>query len=184
MGDNRYHSIFGASNGCIAVNPGDIAPVLVVFSASIVTSHQTIAADEFFTKNGEKTTILDTNEIITEIQIPKPTPGAKSAFTKFAQRKAFDFPIANCAATIEDSSVRICLNAVHNIPYRAIDAESVILSRGIDEISTEEAGNVAIPEASALTMNKYKVHIARTIMKRTLLACKEQGNGKGEGKNN
>jgi xanthine dehydrogenase YagS FAD-binding subunit len=172
-GDNRYHSILGAVNGCIAVNPGDLAPVLMALNASIFTSQRTIAADKFFAMNGEKTTIINYDEIITEVRIQKPAPGTKSAFIKFAQRKAFDFPVVNCAAVIGDSSARICLNAIHNMPYRATSAENTIIGRNIDDINAEEAGNVAIPEASELTMNKYKVHLARIMVKKAILACKK-----------
>ncbi len=58
------------------------------------------------------------------------------------------------------------------MPYRAIDAENAIIGRDIDDVSAEEAGDVAIPEASALNMNKYKVHITRIMVKRAILACK------------
>ena len=47
-GDNRYHSILGAVSGCMAVNPGNIAPALIALNASIVTSRRAIAANEFF----------------------------------------------------------------------------------------------------------------------------------------
>jgi xanthine dehydrogenase YagS FAD-binding subunit len=48
-GDNRYHSIFGAMAGCVAVNPSDIAPVLVALNATIKTSKRDIAAEDFWT---------------------------------------------------------------------------------------------------------------------------------------
>jgi len=38
QGDNRYHSIFGAVNKCIAVNPSDTAPALVALAAIIKTT--------------------------------------------------------------------------------------------------------------------------------------------------
>jgi len=37
-GDNRYHSIFGAVNKCIAVHPSDVAPALIALNAKVVTS--------------------------------------------------------------------------------------------------------------------------------------------------
>lgn len=171
-GDNRYHSIFGAINGCMAVNPGNIAPALIALNASIVTSKRAIAADKFFAMNGEKTTVLDDDEIVIEVQITRPTDGTKSSFIKFALRKAFDFPVVNCAVMINGGSARICLNAVHNLPYRAIAAEDAIADRIIDEASAEDAGEAALSSALALTMNKYKVHIAKTVVKRAILACK------------
>ena len=99
-GDNRYHSIFGGVGGCFAVNPSDTAAALTAFGASIVTNKKTWAIKDFFAVNGENTTALAADEIVTEIQIPTPATGTKSAFTKFALRKSFDFPIVNCAAVI------------------------------------------------------------------------------------
>ncbi len=48
MGDNRFHSIFGAVKACIAVNPSDTAPALVALNATIVTNKRDIAADDFW----------------------------------------------------------------------------------------------------------------------------------------
>jgi len=86
LGDNRYHSIFGAVNGCIAVNPSDIAPALVALDAKVVTSKRTVGIEEFMTGDGKETTILDDDELVTEIQVPEFS--GKSAFLKFAIRKA------------------------------------------------------------------------------------------------
>jgi len=177
IGDNRYHSIFGALNGCIAVNPSDTAPALIALDAKIVTTKNTAGygAEDFFTFTGagsEKTTILDDDEIVTEIQVPSPAAGTKSAFVKFAIRKAFDFPIVNCAAAISSSAARICLNAVHNNPYRATAAEESIAGKTIDEANAEAAGAAAVSGAVVLPMNKYKVQIAKVLVKRTILACK------------
>jgi xanthine dehydrogenase YagS FAD-binding subunit len=78
-GDNRYHSIFGAVNACIAVNPSDTAPALIALNASIVTNKRTIAADEFWAVAVPGSTVLEAGEIVTEIQIPTPASGVKSA---------------------------------------------------------------------------------------------------------
>ena len=76
-GDNRYHSIFGGSveEGCYAVHPSDTAPALVALNAEIVTSKRTIGIDDFFQVDVEKSTVLDDDEIVTEIRIPKPLKG-------------------------------------------------------------------------------------------------------------
>ncbi len=47
-GDNRYHSIFGDVNKCIAVHPSDIAPALIALNAKVVTDRRTIEAENFF----------------------------------------------------------------------------------------------------------------------------------------
>ena len=108
-GDNRYHSIFGAVNGCIAVHPSDIAPALIALNAKVVTDRRTIEAENFFDVKKPGNTVLAADEIITEIQIPAPPAGAKSAFLKFAIRKSIDFPIVNCAVMVGGGAPRICL---------------------------------------------------------------------------
>ena len=177
-GDNRYHSIFGGSvsGGCFAVHPSDTAPALVALDAKIVTSSRTIEAEKFFEVKPVKTTVLKSDEIVTGIQVPEPAAGSSSAFLKFALRRSIDFPIVNCAVMVtrkdgKVSAARICLNAVHVIPYRAVKAEQAITGRVIDEAAAEEAGAAAVSEAKPLDHNKYMVAIARTLVKRTLLAC-------------
>ena len=163
--------------GCDGVNPSDMAAVLVALDARIITPRRTIMAEEFWVADkGLKPTALDNDEIITEIKIPTPTPGLKSAFIKFALRKSIDFPIVNCAAAVQSEggevkSARICLNAVYSNPYRAIKAEESIIGKKIDEASAEAAGEAAVSDAVALPYNKYKIQIAKTLVKRTILAC-------------
>jgi len=172
VGDNRYHSIFGAASGCVAVNPSDTAPALVALDAKIVTSKKTVNAADFFTIKGEKTTVLDDDEIVTEIQVPTPATGVKSAFRKFAIRKAFDFPIVNCAAAIGGSNAKIVLNAVYNTPKVVTAAADAVKGKTIDNTVAAAAGAAAVTGAAALPNNKYMIQIAKTIVTRTVLDCK------------
>jgi len=169
-GENRYHSIFGAVAACVAVNPSDTAPALVALNATIKTSKRDIPAEEFWAVKIPGSTVLDTDEIVTEIQVP--AFSGKSAFVKFALRSSIDFPIVNCAAAIDGSNVRICLNAVYNLPYRATKAEEAISGKTIDEASAEAAGTAAVSGAMPLAYNKWKVQIAKAMVKKCLLACK------------
>lgn len=177
-GDNRYHSIFGGSvsGGCMAVHPSDTAPALIALNAKIKTSARTIDAGEFFEVKPVRTTVLKADEVVTEIQVPEPASGASSAFLKFALRQAIDFPIVNCAAALtiaggKVAAARICLNAVAVVPYRAVKAEDAITGKSIDEALAGEAGAAAVAEARPLEHNKYMVQVARTIVKRAILAC-------------
>ncbi len=169
-GDNRYHSIFGVVNGCAAVHPSDTAPALIALDAKIVTNKRTLAAQEFFDVKVPGNTVLAADEIITEIQVPTPAAGTKSAFLKFALRKSIDFPIVNCAVAVSASAVRIVLNAVAPRPYRAIKAEAAIVGKPINEANAEAAGAAAVADAVPLLAAKYKVQIAKTLVKRALLA--------------
>jgi len=69
------------------------------------------------------------------------------------------------------TAARICLNAVAVVPYRTLQAEKVITGKAIDEALAGEAGQAAVAEAKPLEHNKYMVQVARTIVKRAILAC-------------
>jgi xanthine dehydrogenase YagS FAD-binding subunit len=170
-GDNRYHTIFGAVNMCLAVHPSDIAPALVALNAKIVTDTRTVEAEDFWDVKNPGNTVLAAGEIIREIQIPAPPAGAKSAFLKFAIRKSIDFPIVNCAVMVGGGASRICLNAVAAKPYRATKAEAAVKGKKIDAAVAEAAGAAAVADAKSLAATKYKVQIAKTLVKRALLAA-------------
>jgi len=178
-GDNRYHSIFGGTveGGCYAVHPSDTAPALIALGAAVKTSKRTIGAEDFFAVGVSKTTVLESDEIVTEIQVPSPADGTRSAFEKLAPRKSIDFPIVNCAARIRISGGKvvaagICLNAVYVKPYRAVAAERSITGKVVSEESAEAAGAAAVSAARPMTHNGYMVQIARALVKRAILACR------------
>jgi len=150
---------------------------LVALDAVVQTSKRLIHAEDFFDVGVTKTTVLEPDEIVTEIQMKTPSAGAKSSFGKFASRKTIDFPIVNCAAMITTSggkvgSARICLNAVYVTPYRPTKAEESIRGRVVDETTARAAGDAAVFQAKPLRHNRYMVQIARTMVERVILACR------------
>ena len=175
MGDNRYHSIFGMKGGCMAVHISDTAPALIALNAKVVTDNRTIDVENFFEVQYPGNTVLERDEIIKEINIPEPPKGAKSAFIKFAFRKAIDFPIVNCAVMVGGDKPRISLNAVAPTPHRATKAEAVLAGKSIRRISEKDAaaaGEAAVADARPLKAAKFKVQIAKTLVKRAILSLK------------
>ena len=174
-GDNRYHSIFGAEGGCLAVHPSDTAPALIALNAKVVTDRRTIEAEKFFEVKQPGNTVLEKDEVITEIQIPDPPKGYKSAFIKFAFRKSIDFPIVNCAVMVGGKAPRICLNAVAPRPYRATKAEDVMAGKSVKKINekiAEAAGEAAVAEVKSFPQAaQFKKQIAKTLVKRAILAA-------------
>ena len=156
--------------GCYAPHPSDVAPALVALDAKIVTTMRTIGAEEFFAVKKPGNTVLEGNEIITEICIPSPAEGSVSTFMKFALRKAIDFPLVNCAVMIGGDSPRICLGAVAPRPYRAFKAEAVIAGKKIDEELAQAAGEAAVLDTKPFPSSRYKAQIAKTLVKRALLS--------------
>jgi xanthine dehydrogenase YagS FAD-binding subunit len=150
---------------------------LIALDAVVKTSKRLIRAEDFFEVDVTKTTVLERDEIVTEIRVQAPPAETKSSFVKFASRKTIDFPIVNCAAMITTSGgkvsgARVCLNAVYVKPYRALKAEESIRGKGIEQTTAETAGDAAVFHANPLRHNRYMVQIAKTMVERAILACR------------
>jgi xanthine dehydrogenase YagS FAD-binding subunit len=197
VGDNRYHSIFGGAfamsgskdhiggkdtkkagrslnRGCLAVTPSELAAVLVTQNAGIITSKRRIPAEAFFVATDFRSNVLESDEIIVEVRIPKPPREARQRYLRFTLRKPIDFAIVSVASTITEtdgvcSDARITLGAVAPAPVRAIAAEEVIKGKQINEDVAIKAAQAALADAWPLRMNGYKVDIARTLVKRAIL---------------
>ena len=160
----------------MAVNSSDLAPALIALGAQIKTSRRVIDAECFFSVGVNTSTVLEDGEMVVEVRVPEAGAGTTSAFIKFAARKSIDFPIVNCAAAISAEagvvkSARICLNSVYGLPMRATAAEQYLLGKSMDPASAEQAADAAMEGSLPLLNNRYKIQIARTLVKRAILAC-------------
>ena len=176
-GDHRYHSIFGAVNRCIAVNPSDTAPALVALGARIRTTKRILEAEDFFQVGPERTTVLEVGEVLMEIIVPAPQPETKSIFLKYAFRTSIDFPIVNCAVALvlnrgSVQTSRICLNAVYNLPYRPTRSEEFLRNQPLEDSIAEQASRVAVEDAKPLKQNRYMVPLTRRLIKNSLAALR------------
>jgi xanthine dehydrogenase YagS FAD-binding subunit len=175
-GDNRYHAILGGKR-CFAVCPSDTAVALSALDATIriqgPAGKRAVSIHDFFTAMGN---VLKSHEIVTDIQIPAPVNGAKQIFIKFRLRKAIDFAIVSVASIIDCGDggrcrdARIALGAVAPAPIRATHAEESIKGKIINIATAVEAAQAAVTGAMPLSMNAYKVEIAKTLVKRCILA--------------
>ena len=86
--------------GCLAVGPSDLAIALVALDASIVTNKRTIGAQAFFSASATGSNVLEQDELIKEVQIPKPAKGARQSYRKFTLRKPLDFAVVSVASVI------------------------------------------------------------------------------------
>jgi NADPH-dependent glutamate synthase beta subunit-like oxidoreductase len=166
------------SCGCLAVSPSDLAIALVALDARIVTTSRTLPAHAFFTATASNSTVLEPGELIKEVQIPKPPKGAQQRYLKFTLRKPIDFAIVSVASVITAkngicSDARITLGAVAPAPVRATGAEALIKGRPINEDTAAEAATAALAAVQPLGMNQYKVNIAKTLVKRSILGMSE-----------
>lgn len=173
-GDNRYHAILGGK-GCFAVCPSDTAVALAVLDGRITIAgpraERNIAVTDFYGPLGNA---LKTGEMVKEIEIPGITSSAEQRFLKFTLRKPIDFAIVSVALALNTkdgicTDARIALGAVAAAPLRAKAAEEVIRGRPIDEMVAAEAAERALAGARPLSMNAYKVEIAKTLLRRAIM---------------
>ena len=160
--------------GCLAVSPSDINIALIALDAQIVTTKRTVDAQSFFTASATGSTVLDQDELLTEVRIPKPAQGARQNYLKFTLRKPVDFAIVGVASVITTqggvcTDARIVLGAVAPGPVRARAAEELLKEKPLSATTAAEAAQAALADAKPLTNNAYKVEIARTLVKRVIL---------------
>jgi len=170
--EKEAHRCFNC--GCLAVGPSDVGTALVALNAQIVTTKRTVSAEDFFTASATCSTILNYDELIKEIQIPKPSVGTRQSYNKFTLRKPIDFAIVSVASALTVNNgickeARIVLGGVAPEPLRAKKAEDFLKGQPLEEKSAAEAAGLSLEGAIALPMNEYKVEIARTLVRRAIL---------------
>jgi len=173
-GDNRYHAVMGAKK-CFAVCPSDTAVTLAALDAHINIAgpegERRIAVTEFYNPLGNS---LRRGEMVTGVEVPSVEEESRQAFLKFTLRKPVDFAIVSVASVITVrgglcTDARIALGAVAAGSVRATKAEKILVGRPIDEKAAADAGETALAGAKPLSMNAYKIEIAKTLVKRAIL---------------
>jgi xanthine dehydrogenase YagS FAD-binding subunit len=179
-GENKYHAILGGGP-CYIVHPSDCAPALIAFRASVTIvsprGQRTVPLEEFFvlpSRRLDHETILEPDEIVTEIRVPTPPPNTRSTYLKFKERESHDFAIVGAAVVMRlkgkvCEDVRIVLSGVAPIPWRSPEAEAVLKGKAITPELAEQAGKVAVAKAQPLAQNAYKVPLTQAIVKQAVL---------------
>lgn len=145
----RYRGTIG---GDIAHgDPGNDHPALMLaLEASFVLTgprgERVVKADGFFV--GIYTTLLEPDEILSEIRIPIPPPGSGGAYQKL-KRKTGDFATAATAVLLQMkggkvAKVNIALTNAAPTALRAKAAEAALVGQAIDKASLAEAARLAM----------------------------------------
>jgi NADPH-dependent glutamate synthase beta subunit-like oxidoreductase len=164
--------------GCLAVNPSDLAVALVAAGGRIVTSRRIIDSSAFFAPDATNSTILGTDEMITEIRIPRMPDGARGHYLKFTLRKPIDFAIVSAVGIFAEKNgkcieARIALGAVAPAPVRLLAVEAKLKGKKITESLAAEAAEAAVEGVTPLSKNAYKVQIAKALVRRAIMGEKE-----------
>jgi xanthine dehydrogenase YagS FAD-binding subunit len=179
-GENKYHSIFGAGPAYF-VSPSSLGPALVAMNAKVklvsAKGAREVEVAKFFQAPKDENTreiVLLPGEILTEILVPLGV--GHSATYEVRQREALDWPLAAAAVTLKMNgaavaSARIVLGHVAPTPWDAADAAKSLAGKPVTVASAEAAAKLAVAGAQPLSQNAYKVTLARTAVKRALLAA-------------
>lgn len=173
-GDNRYHAILNGKT-CFAVCPSDMAPALIALNASLKiagpAANRTIPLEDLYQPLG---TTLQPGEMIAEIMIPVPEQPVRQRWIKIRDRKTIDFAIASLAAavimdgdTVKDA--RIILGGVAPTPYHSIAAEKELIGKPLGQRAALAAAGAAVDGAVPLSMNRHKIQITRSLVKKVIL---------------
>ena len=186
-GENRYHAILGNSVPAYFVHPSSLAPALMALGASVRLAgpkgERTVALGEFFAvpkAEQDRETVLQPNEILTEIEIAPPELTRSSATYEVRQREAMDWPLATASVAVgmaggKVGHASIVLGHVAPVPWQAKEASEWLAGKPLNEETAAKAGEAAVRGAKPLRQNAYKVQLAKVAVKRALLAAAGKG---------
>ena len=158
----------------------DTPPALIAMDGQIVARSQrgerTIRAEQFFT--GYYQTVLEPDEIVTEILIPEQPADSGATFLKFLPATQDDYATVSVAARIaldRNGTVveaRIALGAAAMVPVRARAVETALLGTAANENIFREAGSLVLdaidPFADFRGSAEYKRKMAIVHVRRAL----------------
>jgi len=159
---------------CIAVNVSDLAPALIALDAKIRTTKRVIDAERFFAVGTASTTVLDSDELVTELEIPFPQEASIQRYRKFRIRHSIDFAIVSVASVLSmrDNKIQnaaVVFGAVAPIPLRAAEVERFLIGREPDIETAETAGVIAVKNACPAPRNAFKAQIVRAMLREAIL---------------
>lgn len=179
-GENQFHAIFGSDDLCCYVHPSDTAAALVALNAAVrvagSSGTKTVPMEKFFVGPGEsltKETALDPGEVVTDIVLPPPGPSQRSSYRKVRVRGSWDFAVAGVALSLGFKGetmerARVVLSGAAPVPWRAADAEQVLVGAKLDAATVTKAADAAVKGAKPLQQNGYKVPLFRGVIEEAL----------------
>jgi xanthine dehydrogenase YagS FAD-binding subunit len=173
----------GSSAACIATYPGDWAVALTAFDASIDVlgpkGQRTLAMADLYREPGNTPhieTSLAAEELILRIRVPASRLGRASTYHKIRDRESYAFALASAAvALIMDgetvTDARISLGGVATRPWRAREAEQMLIGQALNERLALAAGGAAFRAAQTTQHNTFRRELgARTVAHAVLIA--------------
>jgi len=179
-GYNRSHAILGGSAHCIATHPSDMCVALVALDAVVQTrgpkGTRTIPVADLYLSpehHPEQETVLEHGELVVAIDLPASPFAAHSRYLKIRERASYSFAVVSVAAAldIQDSIIRaarIALGGVAPKPWRAYEAEKILLGQPPHSEIYHAAAVAAVQGARPQRHNAFKVDLVQRTVVRAL----------------
>ena len=172
-GFNRNHAILGASKACVATHPSDMCVALAALDAVVhirgTEGERSIALTDLHRLPGERPDIetdLKPDDLITAIEVPALSFGARSTYRKIRDRASYAFALVSVAAAIDVvdgrvRDVRLALGGVAPKPWRAWKAEDALRGQPATSASFLKAAQAELADAVGLRDNTFKIELAK-----------------------
>ena len=183
-GFNRNHAVLGIDQSCIAQYPGDFGVALIALDAELelngplglrrmpfASLHAPAAGRPHI-----ETTLLP-GEIIAAFHVPAAAWTSRSLYLKVRDRASYEFAISSAAVALDMDgdavrNVRIGLGGMAYRPWRAKDAETLLIGKPLTEVNAMAAATAALAGAQTHGYNDHKPELARRTLVRALLEAK------------
>lgn len=171
-------------NLCNASPAAETAPPLITLCAKVRIvgrgGERIVPLEDFFVGPGK--TVLRTDEILTEIEVPEPPRSSTSVYIKHGKRLS-DIALVGVGLAIEMDGetckdVKIALASVAPIPLRARKTEALLIGRPLREGLLEEARKSVMEEVQPIddvrAHAEYRREKAGTLVKEAIKQAQQQ----------
>jgi len=151
VGNVRVRSVATLGGNLVHADPAqDLPPVLIALGATVILASQRgtrqLPLDAFYLSFME--TSIGRDEVLTEVNLPPPSPRLRATYIKFTPRSQDDYGTVNvaCALELEDSvcrSAALVLGGVGATPLRVRAAEGCLLGHPLTDQHIAEASRLA-----------------------------------------
>ncbi|MGL5939394.1 MAG: FAD binding domain-containing protein [Waterburya sp.] len=179
-GFNRIHAILGTSQQCIATHPSDMCVALSALGAVVRVEgdkgEREIPIGEFHRLPGDTPEIeteLQPGELITAVDLPADSFANNSYYLKVRDRTSYAFALVSVAAAlnIQDNKIqqaRVAMGGVAHKPWRANEAEAILIGQQPNESIFRQAAEAALAGAKTHEHNAFKVELGKRAIARAL----------------
>jgi xanthine dehydrogenase YagS FAD-binding subunit len=163
---------------CYAVYPGDAATALIPLDARVklatpagikeLTVEQLVPGD-MMVDGRIQSHVVRSNEILTEVTLPPPRPGARMSFQKLRPRGVWDFAMAALAINLHIErdvvqDARIVFGGIAGRPVRETNVEDALKGQRLGPGAIDRAQGVALAGAAPLKYNAMKIEMAKGLL--------------------